>query len=239
MRFEITEEFARVLDENLDVVAEAAADLVAKQYFSQGKAKLGLLPAAIRWISNDNLSVILERPPQIVEACTIDGIIKIPLPWIVWGVRLNIDHLVEKSYLFARNRPIFTEQDELYALPMPNMSRNSQVALPSNNKRDTGLNIARAIIYYWGRPMNDSHNEMLNSEDMLPAGWDEHTHSAQEFLNFLATMTIEEMNFTEFRPAVYATVTDLIALLDAPMKEKAEKSVTELLADIVIDATKA
>lgn len=235
MRFEFNQEIARVIGENEEVIAEASSELVARQYFTRGRARIGLLPAAVRWISNDRLSIILERPPGFVTTNTKDKTFSIPLPWVVWGIRFRKSLLVEKSYLFARNQPIFSEEDILYALPLPNMSENSEVALPSNTNQDLGKNAARAIAAFWERPKNNAHSEILQIDDMLPAGWDQYTESVEKFLQFLTTLTLEEMNFTEFRQAEVATVADLIAKLNGPALEQDKKSVTQIFADITTE----
>lgn len=233
MRFELTREIARIVGEDEKVIQEASADMVARLYFSHGDAVLNLLPPAVRWIASDCLAFIMERPPQAVNIAYKDNTYDIFLPWTVWGVRLDLMRKVKQSYLFARNYPLSTFDDPLFSLPLPNMKADSEVALPSAPGGDVAISMRKAIDKYWSRPFTGTNLEILSSEDRLPGGWAEHARQGVDaYLKFLGSLDMEQMNFTEFQPAHYATMGDLANLLEKSDTTE-DKTATQILEDLV------
>jgi len=104
----------------------------------------GLLPPAVRYMSPNKKWVVVERPPQemvlnfypaiqsMISSYTMRQFV-LPIPWTIYATRLNNSGFPGDSYLFARNRAIESDADELYILPLPNCYEDGRMCVPELN----------------------------------------------------------------------------------------------------------
>lgn len=110
-------------------------DKLAARYFNTTKKDSGLLPPVVRYTSPDFTGFIVERPPttvriefkSVVASMTGQSIpYYLPLPWMIYALKFNTPELkkLDYMYVFGRNEPIFSEDDKLYFVPIPNIWKN-------------------------------------------------------------------------------------------------------------------
>jgi len=236
MRFILRDDVAYIEDDEGVVVVSADANTTAKAYFSGSGADPGILPPAVRWISSDNQSVIMERPPQRVELAYKDTTYDVPLPWTVWGIRFSKNLQVDSSFLFARPFPISTPEDELFVLPLPNMDTDCSVAMPSIDGLDIGSKLLPMIQAYLSRPFTGAFKEMLNSKELVPTEWQPHIEEGiEKYFTFLSGMSLEEIVFADLQVASIRNFNELSTLLDVK-ETKSEQTTLEYLQSIVEQA---
>ncbi len=234
MRFELRPDITYIYNEKTEEQQEMLSDYVARAYFSGGSVDLGLLPPAVRWIAADGLGIVLERPPQQVEINYKEDMFTICVPWTVWGMRLDAKRRVEKSYLFARPYPLASSTDELFAFPLPNMSINSAIALPSKPGRHMGRVFMAMIEGYWERPFTGAHNEMLTYQTMVPDEWiPSLKEGVKKYLTLLGEHDLESITFSPLKTAQIPTLDDLCVELDPTLQKEGPATVGEYLVHIV------
>lgn len=110
----------------------ASTEQVAAQYFNSTKRDSGILPPVVRYASADFQGFVIERPPTEVliefkpapkgeDVDTQEYVLQIP--WQVYGLRFGDPELnyIEFACLFARNTTVYSEDDELFRFPLPNV----------------------------------------------------------------------------------------------------------------------
>jgi len=235
MQFEFRPDITRVYNTNTGDIEEVMSDLMARAYFSGSSVDLGLLPPAVRWVSADGLGVVMERPPQELVINYREDLFTICVPWTVWGIRVNTKLRVEQSYLLARPYPLTSPDDELFAFPLPNMSKDSAVALPSKpNPQNIGYGFLQMIEAYWERPFTGAHNEMLSDKTMVPDEWiPSLNEGVKKYLVFLGEHDLESITFASLKTAQIPTLDALCTILDPTLQGEGPTTVMEYLADVV------
>lgn len=150
---------------------------LAGKFFGSQNTSTGILPPVVRWISPDFHRVILERPPFMAKIKFKNAEkedkgeihqMELPIPWTVWYLKLGKDyeHALRQGYIWARNTPIYTEDDELFALPISNVWSSGEMCVGKivNNelaaergatqKIDIGLVINRVMSTFWSTTFN-------------------------------------------------------------------------------------
>lgn len=233
MLFELGPDITRIYYDSGDVI-DVMSDIAAKAYFSGGSIDLGLLPPAVRWLSADGLGVILERPPQQLTISYRETLYTICVPWTIWGIRLNTNRTVDKSFLFARPFPLASLEDELYAFPLPNMANNSAIALPSVRKGHLGQALMEMVETYWNRPFSGAFNEMLTDKEMVPDEWiPSLEEDVEKYLVFLGEHNLESITFAPLKVAQLPTLDALCFKLDPTLQEEGPQTALGFLENIV------
>ena len=141
---------------------------------SRTTASSGLLPPAVRYISEDRKCVIFERPPahQTVEFILESQEMadktnrerytyNLPVPWTVYAIIFDDYYLPVSTYCFFRNKPIESFNSYLGLVPMLNFYSSSKLCPPvaahtSDLKPSlsNGLSIAFDMVWYSGWNMD-------------------------------------------------------------------------------------
>lgn len=234
MLFELRPDITRIVNPETGDVTDVMSDLAAKAYFSGSSVDLGLLPPAVRWISADGLGVVLERPPQELIINYKEDLYTICVPWTVWGIRLGGQRNVSQSFLFARPYPLASPDDELFAFPLPNMSNNSEIALPSKRSGQIGQAFMQMIEAYWERPFTGAYNEMLDDKAMVPDEWIPSLNEGiGKYLTFLGEHDLESITFSPLKTAQIPTLDALCITLDPSLQGEGPTTVMEFFEDVV------
>lgn len=139
----------------------------------------GIFMPAVRWVSNDLHSVIMERPPSLIDVHfqTIHHgkklIENVPTPWKVLGIRFGPGlESVHCVYMFIRKHPIAMLDDALYLPFYPNVYSDSKLCMGDafynthypefvkNAKANNILTLANATSFIY----NSFWNEVWNNE---------------------------------------------------------------------------
>jgi hypothetical protein len=115
---------------------------MAAEYFNTTKRDSGLLPPVVRYASSDFRGFLLERPPfeamirfkpELKNSQALDVHVEeylLHAPWTLMAIRFNETYSsVETCRLFARNTPIYSEEDEVFSMPLPNMWSNGDMCV--------------------------------------------------------------------------------------------------------------
>lgn len=118
---------------NDNLTAKYSTPGVAKKFYGHGEIELGILPPVVRYLSDDFLHVIIERPPTVQTIAfknTIKGktgkveMIEVPIPWQVYNISVTKsgDHFQLRRFeIFFRTSQIWTVEDELHPVYLPNV----------------------------------------------------------------------------------------------------------------------
>lgn len=101
----------------------------------------GVLPPVVRYISGTGRHILLERPPQVMQfkyygkpKSDIEGAqlqeMELPLPWTLYAIGLDAKFRPYFTYMFGTQKMITSEQDILFALPVPNCEMNGKFCTP-------------------------------------------------------------------------------------------------------------
>lgn len=146
---------------------------VAKIFFDNTQRDTGLLPPVVRYVSSNLRAFLIERPPFVANITYSfedkTYTYAIPIPWNVYYILTqkegNEVHLSAFQVWF-RNEPIYTEEDPLYHLPLPN--RGSGYVCPSLTKikeDDIGFMLNAFISGFWDSAFN---NDISLKESHVP-----------------------------------------------------------------------
>lgn len=237
MQFELRPDVAVLMDDDGNITDKVLADAAARSYFAGGGIELGLLPPAVRWVSSDGLGVVLERPPQMVNVAHKDETYTIAIPWTVWGIRLGPELLVEKAFLFARPYPLSTMNDELFALPLPNMGSGCEITLPNKRGETIGQRLMPMVEGYWKRPFTGAYNRLLEDKTLVPDEWVEHLEGGlQKYFVFLTTMDIADITFADLKLSPINTLGDLANKLERIDNQDEPETTMDFFRNIVRNA---
>lgn len=89
---------------------------------------IGMLPPAVRWISDSAPWVLLlERPPQYLNLlCAGNREAKLHFPWTLWLMEISTNREVSAS-VFARPEPLYSFNEGVSHLPLPNINDDGQI----------------------------------------------------------------------------------------------------------------
>ena len=135
-----------------------------------GRKDLGLLPPAIRWISDSQRVVVFERPPtvQLVEMAMArrDDIqyfteishYSLPIPWTVYYVLFDEYFNPVMVQVFCRNEPITDWSSPVYMLPMLNLYFDSSLCNPIFEKFEPCENLSEGVQAAYNMVWNSGWN---------------------------------------------------------------------------------
>lgn len=111
------------------------------KFYETAKTPIGLLPPAVRWISQDRRVVVFERPPSMyyleiaperkeMAAQAKKHKIQLPIPWTVYIGYYDYDYNPVHIRVYTRPAPLDELSDPLYLLPIPNIYNDSSLCNP-------------------------------------------------------------------------------------------------------------
>lgn len=209
------------------------------QFYYSGNKQMGynhLITPAVRWVSRDRRKYILEQSPSFHFYYNSEGDSnkEIPHPWTVYGVITEKDYTIRDIWVYARNHPISSEEDHLHLNPTnlrvfeDDITRIPQEIINFIREETSVRTFTRSYNYRrikdWElvRPIEQ---KMLN---ILPEGWKKDFENYGEYLEYLESMSLEEMNYSEFKESGL-TVGTLIDFLKGLTKETEIESVFDYL----------
>ena len=150
----VTGNFSHSEDANaLPLQSKSLKDFAA-EVFSHHNRSIGLLPAALRYLSPNGRIAVFERPPgkyfveQIMAARddiavlskrdvqTYTKTYELALPWTVYVCVFDLQYEPSNVWLFARNAPLHSLQDELRLLPILNFYADGSLCPPIFDRFD-------------------------------------------------------------------------------------------------------
>jgi hypothetical protein len=135
-----------------------------------GRKDLGLLPPAIRWISDSQRVVVFERPPSVqlvdiamarrddIHYFTDVGHYSLPIPWTVYYVLFDEYFNPVMIQVFCRNEPITDWSSRLFMLPMLNLYFDSSLCNPIFEKFEPCENLAEGVQSAYNMVWNSGWN---------------------------------------------------------------------------------
>lgn len=155
---------------------EVSTDALATEFFGSTTTKGNLFPPVVRYVSSDFLKFIVERPPTTVKILYKDAKqgnhsiepkeVKLNLPWMVYAIQFakrNGVLVLASLYVYGRNTPLFSEDETLYYVPLPNTYANGSVCLDyiatslfeGMNASDYQTILNAVINAFWDAPFNN------------------------------------------------------------------------------------
>jgi hypothetical protein len=177
------------------------ADELLNLFEETNRKDLGLLPPAIRWISNTQRIIVFERPPtvQFVEIAMarrddINSLTQVvnfslPIPWTVYYVLFDECFNPVMVQVFCRNEPITDWSSKVLMLPMLNLYFDSTLCNPRFEKYEPCENLAEGVQYAYNMVWNSGWNLdlvdtvnycMASGVPCAPSG----SHSTNSLLNY-------------------------------------------------------
>lgn len=153
-------------------VLSVTTESVASQYYCNGVIETGILPPVVRYVSNDNLSCLIERPPHRATIEYKDGpsydkksevkLYNIAMPWTVFGVTLSKKLMIYSVFIWYRNDQIWSPADKLYSPVLPNVYPEGGICISESNSgaiyktrhKDLASAVSLAISTFWGSTFN-------------------------------------------------------------------------------------
>lgn len=123
-------------------LAKKNCEDIYKSIVNLDRKDLGLLPPAVRWISDNQRIAVFERPPtvQFVEIAfdKKDNInsntsvlsFSLPIPWTIYYVLFDDYNNPVTVRVYCRNEPLYSWGDKVYMLPMLNLYYDSTLCNP-------------------------------------------------------------------------------------------------------------
>lgn len=106
--------------------------------FLPAQASSGLLPAAVRYLSGDQKTIVIERPPgyhtlaytqMYMAGARNHKLYRIPVPWQVYILRITNARSQPQMTACVRPTPLQSLQDPLYVYPLPNVDNDGRVCI--------------------------------------------------------------------------------------------------------------
>ena len=133
---------------------------------------VGLLPPAVRYVSNNKRTVVFERPPRMqtiawvpMKRDLVDGYARmkseasfvIPIPWQVYVVYFDVNFVPLVVSMYFRNSMLTSMTDTLGVAPILNFYNNSKLCNPAvasyeaqDATLNAGLNAAYNLVWNSG-----------------------------------------------------------------------------------------
>jgi len=232
MKFIFNIERAVILDDEDAIISSADPQALADTFFCRNTLDLGTLPPAVRWISNDGHGIVIERPPSYVIIYDEHNDInyQIPLPWSVYGFRLDTSLKIEKAYFFVRPFPISHMNDELYSYPIPGIESQDRINL---RDPDSSVKLGKQILSMINDHWNNPKLHMHVSFDIVPEEWAAHwdEENIGKYLTHLQGLSLSDVLFTDYKTGSIPTVSSLTEALNGDVLEP--KTVIEFFAELI------
>jgi len=232
MKFELHPEETTIYDDDGKAIVKKPTERVANAYFGSSPFDLGLLPPAVRWISNDGRGLIIERPPQIVETDTY----KIPLPWTIYALRVEEELKITTAKLFVRPFSLSSHDDELYSFPFPGISDEDDffLGMQFSPMGEIGQQIQPFIDNFWTQASTSSLRGRMFKKNMPDAWHEQYTQGIDKFLVFLQAQDLQDVTFTDFPVSSQPTLNQLMSFLQGEAKQGLEPTTAmEYLTELV------
>lgn len=184
---------------------------------SHGIVDSGLLPAAVRYISNSKNLIVFERPPMIMPLTYIPTKLEVtesyarkaqtyelPIPWTVYVVALDERCDPIHTNVYMRGSSITSMSDAVYALPLPNFYYDSSMCPPITNKyEDHPITLAHAVAETYNRVWDSGWNfDLIDAIKLslsqkkpfgVDPGFGSHTAMVAPMFDQWASLDITEM----------------------------------------------
>lgn len=222
---------------------DSSVTRVAHHAYGYHTPQTGLLMPAIRWISRDRKSVLVERQPELrlveysnKKAAYVDKestkLYMLPMPWTLFFIQFGRDDLtrINSISICARNSSLSSEADTLYCLWLPNLMDAHMMCLghtfndsysnqTTNHISHTGkLELsdaaAIAISLVWSVGFN---NDAAAARPFVPDAFSdnliEYTHGQHAMMEFWESQSLETILGWEYKTNG-STLGSLTELLD-------------------------
>lgn len=225
---------SRITDlDDLPKTKTRSATRFAQSYLTGASAteEFGLLPRAVRWVSRDRSKFIIERPPKYIRFYDEEDIeiYTVASPWAVFGLDVSVDGEIKQVSIFARNYPISSMDDELYIYPIRFAVNSKKPDRISEIEMKDILQEYRTIKFFTVVFENFNvetdlfkHPLPVNLKENLPNGWESSFETLGDYFDYMQRMSLEEMNFSEFKKSDIENVRGLIDAFN--IKENEEPS---------------
>jgi len=123
-------------------LAKRKCEDIYKNMVNLDRKDLGLLPPAVRWISDNQRIAVFERPPTVqfveiafdkkdnINSSTSVLSFSLPIPWTVYYVLFDDYNNPVTVRVYCRNEPLYSWDDRVYMLPMLNLYYDSTLCNP-------------------------------------------------------------------------------------------------------------
>lgn len=140
---------------------------------------IGMLPPAVRWISDSAPWVLLlERPPQLINLLRDDDTeMKLHMPWTLWVMEISTTRELRMN-VFARNDALYSFHESVYHLPLPGIDPSGTVTDFSYTLKD-----GQAIGYQLPEAIDATYRHLGGQVDEKavehpPEGWPADSYEA-------------------------------------------------------------
>lgn len=209
--FEIADDFATIFEEDGsiafdgDLKLQVPSSRFVEAYFGRD---LGVLPPAVRWISDESpVSMLFERPPE-ERVLTINKTdYKVKLPWMIYLVRqTSLSTLTVQC--FSRSGALFAMDDEIFRAPLPGLDELGNV---------------KDFVHTFKGPIGDALHEVIQKAfefmcekevdlSSVPASWGEFETTEDVYKAWTEYNVADLLANTEWKTAdPYHTVASLVA----------------------------
>lgn len=188
-------------------------DTVVSQLMGYPTKDSGILPPVVRSFSNNMRNFIVERTPFFARInyknCKARGlashqVLEVPIPWTVYQISLNELMIPFAVSIWMRPSQIYSEDDGLYFLPMPNYYDGGLTCLGGGdfpslvNLSETptiSSAISMAINAFWTSSFNTDleYFMMAGYNDPLRKKAGHSFNGGLDQLKFMSTLSMEDM----------------------------------------------
>lgn len=204
--FEIDTDWAKIVVDGKTTMKVNAKEFTDALYGND----IGMLPPAIRWISDSSPWVLLlERPPQTLNLlCADDSEVKLPLPWTLWLMEVSTSRELTCS-VFARMDALYSFEEPLFHLPLPGVDDTGEIegfthTLQSNEAIGYQLPEAIDAAYrFMGAQVTEE-----NKVNYIPNDWDATT--AKQLVAYWGNLSPLDIMENPFQKVEELTVGELV-----------------------------
>lgn len=161
----LTAEYAATRTKNVKLTEKVPIDEFSSILFGNDTSFLGLLPAAVRWVSQDGKLIIAERPPHYKDVSYTPALksnaklvskdkFNIAVPWTTYIFTWEPNGYIDFLFAFASDKQIESIDDIVYHLPVPNIYVSGLVCKP---------NASSAKLTTAGQAINEAYQLLWNS----------------------------------------------------------------------------
>lgn len=230
------------------VYKDYGANDVAHHVYGYQNPPIGLMMPAIRWISRDRRTVLVERQPElrlmeysnkkaavVTQAST--KMYMLPMPWTVYLIVFSTDlQRVNYVYMYARNSALASEDDPVYRMWLPNFTDPNKFCLGSTfadsytTLRNTFMQnmgrfemndaITTVMTLIWSVGFNnDAPAQVLQIPSAIPEDVQSHANGQHEFLKFWEEQSLETVLGWTYRQSTHK-ISEMMSAFDNEKPEK-------------------
>lgn len=221
----LTAEFDVTATKRIQLSEKVSATEVKQILFNQDTSFLGLLPPAVRWVSQDGKLLIAERPPQYRDVNYTSALkmhakqgvkykFNIAVPWTIYIMLWQPGGYIDLLFAFANDKPIESLDDVLWNLPVPNIYQSGSVCKPNSSSiklENAGQAINEAYQLLWNsnfnldiqNPIRNWINISKNADPQMSSLYDamnrDIAYGFERVMHFLSELELEDiMNKDKF-----------------------------------------